>query len=728
MPLVTAAVLVYCAGLLLASGRAVLASALAAATVVWHSRGSRNRWALGGITLAAIISASIANSAATSCQSRLLARKAWELTLGAEAAPGEFVPASHACGVMARLSVVSGRAPPGALVVTRGEAFEARGRILIKNASIRVVRAPGRLARWRSALGEGIDARFGEHAPLVRALIIADMRDLSPTVRDRFAAAGLAHMLSVSGLHVGLIAAAVSLCAQLLGIARRRADLLVVAVTALYVLVIGAPLPAVRAALMLAATSLSLAVQRPTSPWAVLAIGAAAPLFNPQAVFDLGFQLSVVGMVALIAAGALVKRWAWLTVGGWRGAFYRALVASTAATLLTAPLVAGTFGRVSLAAPFSNLVAVPLMALLQPMLFLAVLLLPVGAAAAFVADACQPLLVAIEWLATTTAQVPGASIQVVADATTITLACAASAAFVVATVSRFPGRFLVAGFACIAAVVWRPVVPSPASWTELHMIDVGQGDAIAIRSTQGRWVLFDAGRVWDSGDAGRRDVIPHLMNRGGTLAAFVLTHPHADHAGGASSVIDALNPPMYFDPAYAGSTSSYRASLLAARRGHSRWRRVRPGDSLIVDEVRIAFLAPDSAWADTLADPNDASTVARVQVGSVSMLLTGDAERDEESWLLSKQSSALKADILKVAHHGSNTSTTQEFLDAVAPRLALVSVGAGNIYRHPSPDVMERLAARGVLTLRTDRHGTITVHTNGRSVEVEARGERWRLK
>jgi competence protein ComEC len=728
MPLVTAAVLVYCAALLAASGRAIAATSCAVAIVIWHARGAGERYALAAIALAAGISASVANSALRSCQQGLLAQNAWELTLRADAAPGEFVPASHACSAGVRMSIVRGRAPLGAVVMARGEAFDARGAILIKNATIRIVRGPSLLPRWRSTVGKGIDARFGEDAPLVRALIIADMRDLSPTLRDRFAAAGLSHMLSVSGLHVGLIAAAVSFLAQLIGIGRRRADALVISLTAFYVLVIGAPLPAVRAAIMLGATSLSLAIQRPTSPWAVLAVGAAAPIIDPSAVLDLGFQLSIVGMVALIAAGSLVKRWEWLGVGGWRGTLYRGLVASTAATLLTAPLVAGTFGRVSLAAPLSNLVAVPVMAVLQPMLFLAVLLLPIGVVASFVADACKPLLAAIDWLATTTAQFPGASINVVADAFTITLACAASTALVVAAVSRFPGRSLVVAVACLAAIAWRPLVPTRGAWTELHMIDVGQGDALAIRSSQGRWVMFDAGRVWDNGDAGRRDVIPYVLQRGGTLAAFVLTHPHADHVGGASSVIEALKPSTYLDPGYAGRTSAYRASLLAAQRSRSRWRRVRPGDSLIVDEVRIAFLAPDSVWADTLPDPNDASTVALVRIGIVSILLTGDAERDEEAWLLDRQPSGLRADILKVAHHGSSTSTTQEFLDAVGPRLALVSVGAGNIYRHPSPEVMERLATAGALTLRTDRDGSITVHTDGQRIEVEARGERWRLK
>ena len=263
--------------------------------------------------------------------------------------------------------------------------------------------------------------------------------------------------------------------------------------------------------------------------------------------------------------------------------------------------------------------------------------------------------------------------------------------------------------------------------TELHVIDVGQGDAIALRTTRNRWVLFDAGREWQSGDAGARDVVPYIVERGGSLVAFVLSHPHADHVGGAASTLGALAPRLYFDPAFAGGSSSYRRSLVAARRSGTAWRRVRAGDSLVVDDAVITFLAPDSAWASTLDDPNDASTVARIRVGAVTMLLTGDAEAGEEEWLLQNQGTLLDVDVLKVGHHGSSTSSTAAFLRASSPKLALVSVGTGNMYGHPSPAVLRSLAAHGAVALRTDLLGSIVVRTEGSRIEVEARGERWQM-
>lgn len=728
MPLVTAAVLVYAAGLLGGFGAPVLWVIGALAFVITQSATSRDRILLAIVAGAGWLTADTGRRSAERCTAALLAQSSWRVRLVADASPGEFVPAMHRCGVRMSLSVQDGRAANGALVAVQGTVTRGKGALLVADATLRMVEPPGALARWRSGIGRSIDARFGQNAPLARALLIADMRELSPTLRDRWSAAGLSHMLSVSGLHVGLIAVAVSLLTQIAGFGRSASAAVVVSLTAIYVLVIGAPLPAVRAATMLGVSSLSAVIQRPTSAWAVLAVSALIPLLDPASVLDIGFQLSMVGMVALVASGALVKRWEWLSVGGWKGMLYRSLVASTAATLLTAPLGAAVFGRISLVAPISNLVAVPIMAVLQPMLFLAMVLMPAPAAAQFVADACAPLMAILDVIALHSATLPGAALTVLADNTSIALAYAAAASFVVAAVSRFPGRAMLCGSGLVALIAWRPLLPNRPGVTEIHMIDVGQGDAVALRTARGRWVLFDAGRDWTSGDAGKRDVVPYIAARGGALEGFVLSHPHSDHVGGAASAIKSLQPKWYVDPGFVGASGSYRASLLAARERHARWRRVQPGDSVVVDEAVITWLAPDSAWAASLHDPNDASTVARLRVGGFSMLLTGDAEAPEERWLLNNQRHLLDTDVLKVAHHGSNTSSTDDFLGAVTPRLALVSVGTGNVYRHPSASVIESLTRRGALVLRTDRQGSIVVRTDGRGIEVEARGERFTLK
>ncbi len=224
------------------------------------------------------------------------------------------------------------------------------------------------------------------------------------------------------------------------------------------------------------------------------------------------------------------------------------------------------------------------------------------------------------------------------------LAAVAAVSLVVACAGRFPARPAITGLAALAAMAVLPAFPfSPNGQVELHVLDVGQGDAILLRTNAGHWVLLDAGPAWPGGDAGRATVLPYILHRGGMLEAFVLSHPHTDHVGGAASVLTAMRPRAYWDAAFAGGSEAYIASLAAARKHGIEWHRVHPGDSIRVDGVIIAFLAPDSAWTVGLKDPNLASTIALVRYGMVRFLLVGDAERAEEDWLLAKHRGDLRA-------------------------------------------------------------------------------------
>ena len=586
------------------------------------------------------------------------------------------------------------------------------------------------LERWRLLAGARIDTLFESDAPLVRALLIADMRAIPPDMRDRFAAAGLIHILSISGLHVAIIAGAILLAFEACRVPRSAARWAALGVTALYVAAIGAPPPAVRSATMLAVATASRSLDRPVSPWAVLALGALVPLYDPHAVTDIGWQLSVAGFAALTAAGIWIRRGLPHDVRGWRRALARDLAISVLATVVTAPLVMWAFGRLSLIAPLTNLVASPVIAVLQPTLFLALAAGPAHGIAPFIALAAHPMLLALDGIASAGARVPFGSVHI-APSLAVTIACAASAlALLVAAASRSHrvGRALICSAAAATAAIWWIAAPTGSGVTEVHMIDVGQGDAIAIRTPHGRWLLVDAGRTWNGGDAGRMTVVPYLRRYGGDLSLFILTHPHADHVGGAATILQALHPAAYRDAAFAGGTLSYRHSLTVADSLHIAWSRVHAGDSLAVDGVSVTFLAPDSAWTSALHDPNLASTVALVQYGDVRFLLTGDAEAAEESWLLAHAASELHADVLKVGHHGGSTSSSAPFLDAVHPRIALGSVGAGNSYGHPSEQVMRDLSARGAAVLRTDQLGSIIVKTNGVSLSASAAGRAWTVR
>lgn len=731
MPLVALSTLAFAAGLAagFAGAPASVCAAFGLLATALYLSGYARGCALAIVASAGVLLALLEAHDRSDCERRLPSAAPWRVLLHQDARPTAFVRGvvlADRCRLPVSLSVASGQGRAGSTVFVRGSLVIADGRAMVDRAILGRVDGEAWLVSMRARAGDRIDRIFRSDSSVARALLIADSRGLTPDIRERYADAGLVHMLSISGLHVAIIAAALELVFQLARLSPQASRVGTILLTALYIAIIGAPAPAVRSGVMLAATMLSRLLQRPTSPWSGVALGAAIPLLlDVRVVLDLGYQLSVAGIIALAASASLAKRW---RVGEHRfGGITRGLLASCVATVVTAPLIAWHFGRISVIAPLTNLMAGPVIGVAQPMLFLALLLSPVHALGSFVADAVHPLLRLFDLIATAGASVPYAALGVTPSLVTAICAGVATAAFVVAACSHFPARASLAAVTALAFMVWAPDGFNTKSVVELHMIDVGQGDALALRSAAGRWLVVDAGRQWRGGDAGRSKVIPYLRTRGGAVHGFVLTHPHADHAGGAASIIRALKPARFWDPAFVEGNAVYRDLLREVRAHRTAWRRVRPAERLDFDGTVVEFLGPDSAWTASLDDPNEASVIVRVTVGAVRFLLVGDAEREEESWLLEHARGSLSADVLKVGHHGSSTSSTAAFLDAVAPRVALISVGAGNKYRHPSPDVVRALQSRKAQVLRTDQVGSVVVRTDGQRVWIRTNGGSWEL-
>jgi competence protein ComEC len=265
-----------------------------------------------------------------------------------------------------------------------------------------------------------------------------------------------------------------------------------------------------------------------------------------------------------------------------------------------------------------------------------------------------------------------------------------------------------------AVLFWPSAALAGASPIEcrITMIDVGQGDAILFQPPGGCNVLIDAGPPSRDGSPWGTSVVPLLKRLGvHALDAVIITHLHDDHAGGLVHVLHSFETRRVIvtpDVVRAADSSiTHNTGVISVAFG---------GMMLGVEVCRFYVLSPDSVNTDASGNANRRSIVVKIQYGNTSMLLMGDAEREEEERLVARYGGFLKSDVLKIGHHGSKAATSQEFLSAVRPDYALISVGRANRFGHPAGSTMQRLHASGAEVFRTDEMGAIFLATDGKTV------------
>jgi competence protein ComEC len=572
----------------------------------------------------------------------------------------------------------------------------------------------------------------GDEAELAKAMVIGDRSGITGEIKEQFINTGTIHILCVAGLHVGFLTGMLMIIASILKIPRKVRFFAIAPILVLYAFVVGMTPSITRAVIMALVLLFGLFLQR--RPQIFNSVGFAALIiltFNPPQLFSPGFQLS---FAAVISIAFFHQRMLARVNGSYPALMERPLFSSVvsisiltiAATVGTVPLTAYYFNRISLVSVFANLCIVPLAGIFATMTF---------------------TFIGISMLSTWLAGIFGAAAQMVGFGILEINSLLGSSSMSSIMISDSGLMFAILYFAWLSAVVFFPrAAPSTHGdfivkkvvfagllginivlyanlfsdgfvvhkqpQAKLFVLDVGQGDAIYVELPDGKNMLVDAGIKFRNYDIGERVIVPFLQRRGiRELNYFVVTHLHVDHMGGAASVMDKIKVDNFVYSDQSSSSQMWMNTIARIRLLKIPTRKASAG--MILDSAstyRVYVLHPNRKYVGEggLAYKtrlNDGSVVLKICIGKESFLLAGDAERRVEHDLMKIYGPFLASNIYKAGHHGSNTSSSAEFLKAVHPAYAVISVGLKNKFGHPSQGVLDEMRREGIKVWRTDSMG-----------------------
>lgn len=574
---------------------------------------------------------------------------------------------------------------------------------------------------------------------LLRGLLFSETAALPERDQTAFQRSGVVHVLSTSGLHVAVLAQILALFWRAKSLkARKTRALVLVLSTVFFTLMTGLRPAVVRAALVVGLAYSAPLFRREADIWCALSAAALVLVaVSPANLIDPGFQLSFSAAVCLalwyrqnaVSTSGIIAR-----LGRWTG---HLLSGSLVASLATSVLSALYFGSLSLSAPVTNLLVIPAVA---PAMLLGLVqgtLWPWAPAVACVVGGVNTWFTG--WILTVVRFISGFRWSAL-DVWTIPVWFVAVWQIALPAMlwaNRFArGRkvirraWLPVTAVILAAFLWTSTGPKPL---EVVFLDVGQGDAILIRTPARKTVLVDTGGTYRreksvgfraSSDVGRRVLVPALSRAGvKKIDALVITHPHEDHAGGAPEVIRHFPVVLFWDPGGTDSESpGYTATHQELKKRRIPKQEPSHGDRLELDSgITITALRPEPGPE---TDVNNSSLILRLTYGDTAFLLAGDAEVEEEDRLLATGAD-IRADVLKVGHHASAAACGSRFLRAVGPEFAVISVGLNNGFGHPDRATLQRLSAVGSAIYRTDRDGGVVVTSDGKRLRV--RTSRWEV-
>ena len=583
----------------------------------------------------------------------------------------------------------------------------------------------------RRTIASAVGPWSSRSAAIVAAIVIGDRAGLDDEVQRRLQEAGTYHVIAISGGNIAILAGLLLGAFRLGGVLGRGAMVSAIVTLVAYGDLVGGGASVDRATLMATVYFAGRAVDQRSSPLNTLAVVTALLVAaEPLSVTDPAFVLTFGATLAILVAAPRVSA---LRLHRFLQPVATMCAASVATEVTLLPVGAFVFSRVTFAGLGLNFLAIPLMGVAQvagmALVPLALVSTRLATAAGFVAHLGAAGLV---WSAELVQFAPAVVFRVAPPGWLVMVI------YYVALVAWWTGwRRTRAAVVVVLTAVW--IVAEP--WTvlaargdgQLHVtfLDVGQGDSILVRFPQGSTLLVDAGGLTSSSssyDIGDRVVAPVLRREGIRRLDYVaLTHGDPDHIGGAASMIREFRPREVWEgipvPRFAPLTA-LREQAEAVR---ATWVNVYAGRRIMVDGVSVTELSPRPAGWERQRVRNDDSIVLELLWRDVSILLTGDIGKAVEHELVRTITSA-PIRVLKVPHHGSFTSSSMEFVNALRPQIAVVSVGRSNHFGHPAPAVLQRYQDAGVAMFRTDQNGAVTLDTDGRSVDVRAfTGQRTRF-
>ncbi|MBP2632696.1 MAG: internalization-related competence protein ComEC/Rec2 [Firmicutes bacterium] len=563
-----------------------------------------------------------------------------------------------------------------------------------------------------------------QDAAAVFAMLFGGYGGIKPELVAAFTATGIVHILSVSGSHISLVAGTMQKVGSMLRLSPMVTAILVIVIVIGYAVFSGCVPPVVRSATMGIMTFIALAIGREKDACIALALVSLLMLaISPQLIHDISFQLSfsaTAGMLYIspVMTKLFIKLPKYIAIN---------LAITISAQLSVLPFLAWYFNSVSISSLLANILAVPIIENMIIFGLLGVIIgivIPIAQALLFIF--CSMAIGLVYHITSVVAAIPNGNLYLpsigILGGTGYYLMLFSCLSMIESKTSwwkiywkKYKKGFLTfLAILCFLYIIYQ----KHSEPVRMHFIDVGQGDAMVLTTPHGKAIVIDTGGVLallGDFDVGERVVVPYLKHYGITKIEYLLlTHAHEDHAGGAAAIRKHF--PVEHVMIGKENRNEYARVFKTNLQDTASFIVAYTGETFIVDSVKVEILqALDAVKAGT---GNEVSNVFKITYGKHSFLITGDLDANGEKELLKNQAN-LKSTVLKVAHHGSKTSSAAEFIQKVAPAYAVISVGANNNFGHPNQQVLERLKENKAAIIRTDECGAIVFESDGKTLSVD---------